>query len=351
MNPAVLARLGRDVWPALVVTGVAALAAAAQVDDLNGKAPLLAGAGLVGAGLALVLLPRVAAVATEGQMPLAPPHAPPTAPGAFAARVALPAPSTPSVGPAAQAEGLAGPVLTPDAVRGVQAFTIAKDGNSDEENEDAMAVSATGGTLVVCDGASSSFGAAAWARTLADALATVSGALSSESLMPLLVRAREAWDARHAGTDVPWWAREGLERGAFSTLVVVRLGTADGQRRWEAAAVGDSCLLQLRWNDGWRVVDAFPLQSAADFNSNPPLVGSRREGLDGLQVRQGVLADGDVVLVVSDAVGEWLLSDVSRSELAASAPIGELQRAVLEARQRHEMVNDDVTVVRVVNPG
>lgn len=210
----------------------------------------------------------------------------------------------------------------------VSVFILPKDGNSEDECEDAAAVVpesprdawVTGPiTAVVSDGASESMLAKDWAWRL---VATVVGKLDSD---PALVRSRigfaevmreamvrwgewiDGYEARRAesGRPVQWYERPKLERGAYATLLALHF---DGIDSWEAAALGDSCLFHLR---GFELIRAFPLQQADEFSVTPKLVNSREQ--DGellaahVETASGKAEPSDQFFLCTDAMAAWFL--------------------------------------------
>jgi serine/threonine protein phosphatase PrpC len=342
MKSGSLTQWARDGWPAVIFVVVASYAATRLVAELESSFAVLTLAGLVGVLGALSSLPGLSEVASP-PMPSSPPSTSPLS--------VAPAPVDPPI--VTQWPGVRtvpSPTEPPSPTQsplpsGYEVFSIPKDGNQADDNEDAWTVGTTA-AVAVCDGASSSFGATVWASVLSRWLAEAEQ-LTPTSLEQLVGNARLEWISHFESREVPWWAREGLANGAFATLLVVRFVASDGVRMWDAAALGDSCLIQLRHGERWYVVDAFPLSDSSHFGSNPPLLGSRLGALDELQFRRGEVLDGDVLLLATDAVAEWMLGDETRVGLAATATLDHLRRAVIAARTRGEVVNDDLTLIRI----
>lgn len=329
-----------DAIPALVVAAFASIVMARQVDELDGRVGVLFVAGLIGVGLSSLLLLRRPAPEAEAEAPRAPSVAASSA-------LLMPPPTTVAVTRATQPPR---PPLQGSSLHGFDRFSLAKEGATAEENEDSSAVDADHGTIAVSDGASSSFGARVWSRALVDE-AVRSVAPLDPSLVPsVMAAAAEQWQQHHTAEDLPWWAQEGLRRGGFATLLVVRIGEGPQGRAWQALAVGDSCVFHLRREvDGWQVVRAFPLETAEAFGSHPVLLSSVSAApTDGIEFGDGELVAGDVLLAATDAVSEWLLGDPARLVLAAEAPLEDVERAVRAARQDRSMVNDDATFVRFI---
>ena len=239
-----------------------------------------------------------------------------------------------------------------------------KDGNDPGEYEDAWRVSGTaeGGParVTLADGATMSFLAGRWARMLTSAFAAAEPAVTEDAdafartaaavagqwpgELEEYVAGREA-----AANPLRWYERPGLERGGYATLLAVAVGPGG---TWTAAAVGDTCLFQVREN---RLLTAFPLTEASAFGDTPPLVGSNDTAPDGIAplvaLARGTVAPGDRLYAATDALAAWFLS---RHE-GGGRPwqvLDDLSEAffetwLAEAREKDEIHNDDVTLVSI----
>lgn len=316
-----LTRIAVDYAPALVVTGALAVAVSRAVAELATRLPLVAAGGLCGIALAEAVGVTLRRSVQEGP-------------------VLERAPRIEQAAPV-----LAPPVeFSPERTRGFDAFTLAKIGSTPEENEDAFAIDETRMTIAVSDGASSSFGASIWSRLLADGVARA-GDVRPAVVDAIVSDAAAEWVARHQSVEVAWWAREGLERGAFATLLAVAIDN-EQTNSWTALAVGDSCVLHLRQDgNAWTLLSSFPVGSAEDFDSHPELVSSVG-GMLSPRETGGRLRAGDVLIAATDAVAEWLLGSNDRLRLAADGPLDIIRESVVAARIDRTMVNDDATFVR-----
>lgn len=260
-----------------------------------------------------------------------------------------------------------------------------KAGSTEAEYEDAWSVprgsasAAEGCTVAVADGASESMLAGAWARILARAVGRSAGRdLDAAGLAELVCAAAGQWPAylerylrlrERAGRPVAWYEEPKLERGAYATLLGVSFRRESGPvysggGTWTGAALGDSCAFQVRRN---RLVSAFPLEAADQFDTSPDLAGSRDPdpGLVELRTvaRRGTWLPGDVFYLATDAAAQWFLAE----EVSGRRPwvqIDEVFDAVdavdtvddgdapvpsawLEGlRAERSIRNDDVTIVR-----
>lgn len=316
-----------ELLPALVVTGLTAVAMSRQVRELDGNLAALSAAGLGGIAVARVALWLV----TRAEV-AASPTLSPTAP--------FPPPDASKVGTVL-------PAYAATTVAGFEAFSLPKLGSSDDENEDSWMLAESRGFVAVSDGASSSFGARVWSRALVDAAIADDGAFEPSLFARCVERAATEWTAHHTQGVVAWWAQEGLRRGAFATLLAMTIGDHAEGRGWTALAVGDSCVLHLRPSAaGWELLRSFPVESAAGFGSHPDLLSSVNMPAASPVGATGILASGDVLVAATDAVSEWLLGDTARLGFAADAPLGLISETVSTARVSRSMVNDDATFVR-----
>lgn len=128
----------------------------------------------------------------------------------------------------------------------------------------------------------------------------------------------------------------------------------DHEPFWRVAAIGDSCLFQVRHG---ALHASFPLTGASDFSYQPPLLASRGQDSNGVirrhvRMHTGDLASGDSFYLATDALAAWFLAFHETGGrpwnlldlLESSRDFADW----VEVRRRNgEMVNDDSTLVRV----
>src|SRR4051812_43359187 len=124
---------------------------------------------------------------------------------------------------------------------------LPKQGNTEEEYEDAWAADPSRGRFAVADGASETSFAGRWAQLLTE------GFLGAERPLDVpewLAGPRRRWAAEVMGLELPWYAEMKREEGAFATLlgVGVRRPRPGRPGRWRAVAVGDSCVVRMHEN-------------------------------------------------------------------------------------------------------
>lgn len=356
----------------LLVGGVVA-AVVGVVAVLSGIGTVLVVVAVIGALVAFWLLDAWLSPRPELTVGLAPgvggPPLPPTMTGS------LPPPAEPEAPPAAVPDD---PATTVDDAHGARldpslfdatsveikassqrsgrAFSIrvAKHGNSIHECEDAVTIDPRRAVLAVADGASSSFGANLWADTLTKHFVT-------QPPKPLSVGSFASWlgEARAASpkpTGAPdqadparpsgWWSEEGARTGAFSTVVGAAIMTDGEARVATIMCVGDSCAFVLTGASGERTLRrSLPYEDASQFGSHPALLGSMVDRLhDEPSWTTVPVGPGDVVVLASDAVAEWLLGDPKRFALLDGQEPDAVATRLIGERTDGRIVNDDLTL-------
>ncbi|HZU13808.1 MAG TPA: protein phosphatase 2C domain-containing protein [Chloroflexota bacterium] len=229
----------------------------------------------------------------------------------------------------------------------VRPLVAPKRGSTPEEYEDARWPVRSGVhrslRCAVADGATEASFSGLWARLLVEAFRH--GRL--DAALTALPALQEQWQAAVAGIPLPWYAEEKARLGAFSAL----LGVTVTGGRWDAVAVGDSCLFHIREGG---LLAAFPIERAEDLAAAPHLVSSlprHNAALPAhLRTACGELRDGDVLYLATDAMAGWLLRRLAdgacHNELAALRPAG--FPAWLDAqRDAGTIRNDDTTLIRI----
>jgi hypothetical protein len=263
----------------------------------------------------------------------------------------------------------------------VSVLRVPKAGSDEHECEDAAATMPAGDDTVlldgpvsvaVADGASESLLSGEWARLLVDSVVArgVEDAcvlLDRSCFADALTEASLRWAEWFAdyparrearGRPVQWYEQPKLDKGAYSTILAARFddGPTAEQSTWCAAALGDSCLFQVR---GHKLIRAFPIESAADFDSTPALVNSRGHDQELLAARVGLAAGdanfGDQFFLSTDALAAWFLDEAERGaapwevlyDFTRCGDIAGFVAWLGERRDAGEVRNDDVTVIHV----
>ena len=229
----------------------------------------------------------------------------------------------------------------------VWSVRIAKHGQAIDECEDAVRIDHGRWVMAVADGASSSFGARQWAKTLADEfVAAPPQPLSPGSFEAWIDRCRTAVMAGESAGQGGWWSEEGARRGAFATLVGAAVHGKKHERVVTVMCVGDSCAFVLGGEVGQRVLRrALPYEDASQFGSHPNLIGSLAEhGAIAPSWTTMAVGGGEVLVLASDAVSEWLLADHRRFAQIDQLSQPALADFLIAERAAGRIVNDDLTV-------
>jgi hypothetical protein len=250
-------------------------------------------------------------------------------------------------------------------------FQSPKAGSSDDEYEDAYDRDFPDGEelvrhelrFAVADGATESYLSRDWAQCLVRGFCRTSGVRLDKVLAEALAcwklsLARYEESRAEIGRPMQWYEEAKLSQGAHATFLGLQFREVRGndrRGRWQAVAIGDTCLFQVRRE---KLTKAFPLERAEDFNSTPSLVPSRpiRPGaVPNLTQRAvGTWESGDEFYLATDALSAWFLARYERQEapwrtlrnLDPDQP-PEFANWVNSLRSDHLMRNDDVTLVRI----
>ena len=162
------------------------------------------------------------------------------------------------------------------------------------------------------------------------------------------------WRAGIHWDKLAWYAEEKARRGAFATLLAVDFSATSpsDSSSWNAVALGDSCLFHVRQNT---LLRSFPLLRADEFGTTPSLISTNlnysERSLDSLTIAAGECHSGDLILMSTDALAAWLLSENERGsdywKSLSCVTQDEFSSLVKRARDSGEMRNDDVTLAVV----
>lgn len=250
----------------------------------------------------------------------------------------------------------------------IQSFSRHKAGNKPEEYEDALWPAKQGtfqGTefhFAVADGATESSFSGLWARMLVHSYGL--SPLTPLNLQQRVEKRSRKWAQQVTVKPLPWFALEKVQRGAFATLLGLSLsngaGASSAGGRWQALAIGDTCLFQIR---ALELIASFPLTRAKQFGNTPLLVSTHLLSNQNLWARladferQGLWQPGDNFLLMTDALAHWFLKEVETGELpwltlfkvaeqSKSRP-DSFDRWLADLRRSKAIRNDDVTLLMI----
>jgi len=246
----------------------------------------------------------------------------------------------------------------------VRAFQVPKEGQDPKDCEDAFRLrglpTAWDGApttlpvrrlrAAVTDGATQSSFSRLWARLIASAAIETGAPLSKcNSLLQKLSRLARVWRQEAERTlpaERPWYVEDGLDRGAHSSLLSLDIDRG----RWQAVAVGDTSLFQIR---NGAILRAFPLEHPEDFDQRPWLLSSisgKNRGLASrIRTTEGRAQSGDTFLLATDALSRWFLASEGWREMLRLCEDGCDHQAfadlVDEERRAGRLEDDDSTLL------
>jgi hypothetical protein len=230
-------------------------------------------------------------------------------------------------------------------VADVAVVAMPKRGHTPDEYEDAYAVSAADAWplyAAVTDGATEAAFSRYWANVLANGWINETPSDPEEwgRRLPAWQAQWSAWVANQVRQQA-WYAAAKAEQGAFAAFLGL---TVYADRTWQAMSQGDCVVLHLR---SGALEEAWPISTPDAFTHRPPLVASRPSAETGEELihSTGTWADGDIMLLASDAIGAWLLRTNPAAVLEWDAETA--SSAIRSARSRGDLANDDVTLIRL----
>lgn len=244
-----------------------------------------------------------------------------------------------------------------------EAFWVQKAGSSVSEYEDAFYPSGLADApqscsrVAIADGATDSSFSGIWARLLVKAF--VERGVGTDDIDAILSEVQPEWGEEVGRRKLPWYAQEKAQLGAFSSLLGFTIRhepEIGGRGRWQAVAVGDSCLVQVR-NE--RVTVRFPLDHSSSFNSAPFLVPSNprlnASVRDNVAEVHGEVRLDDSFYLMTDALACWFMSEAEQNrrpwqalrDLNTQEQLESFSEMVDRLRGTHELKNDDCTLLRI----
>jgi hypothetical protein len=243
-------------------------------------------------------------------------------------------------------------------------YATPKAGNSETEQQDFFALLGDAGysdtspqRFAISDGATDAIFSGAWAQLLTKAWVEKRLELAAE-LQPQLEPLIDQWRNSVQGDDLPWWAEQKIEKGAFATLAGLTLWDDNGKYWWEYESIGDSCLIVIERN---KMTFSGPLTQPIQFESAPYLIGSNvsynGELAGNIHRHRSSFADTDIeFLLMTDAVACYFLkaitSGIMPGQILQFADSQNAQSSFLtwvsSLRESGAMKNDDVTILSIL---
>jgi hypothetical protein len=215
---------------------------------------------------------------------------------------------------------------------------------AETESEDAVGCRDSAHIYAIADGATLSAFAGHWAQLLVDH-ACENGLPRRGQLDAWLKVPNEQWDAaRSERAGEAWWSDP--NRTASATFLGAQLSPQAGGQEWRFAMIGDCCAFLLRRGE---LILVGPITRSADFDFNPRCLSSGpSEAPDDLREKTIPAEQGDVLILATDALAEWILRrleerDPPWTDLRGSQD--HLASLFDREREARRMKNDDVSFI------
>ena len=228
---------------------------------------------------------------------------------------------------------------------------LTKLGQEASECEDFLAVDRETCRFAVADGATEAFDARNWAERLAQHWVQRESTLTLEEFRHWVAAEGRELQNSWNGLNLSWYSEEKARAGSFAAFVGVELDLNFDLPSWKAIALGDACLLHCR---GGTLIKGLPLSHSESFNTAPILVASDsslHEGsMPSVVMASGTCQNGDVLLLMSDAVASWylqLLENGRSADFFDTKCDEELKRFFDDERLTGRIRNDDIAFIRI----
>lgn len=242
----------------------------------------------------------------------------------------------------------------------IRAFITHKRAEHFSDCQDRFSINYDTKSIAVSDGMSQSIFQKYWAEILVDTFTSNQEWVpNKESIQELSSiwrnKVEESIKAqKEAGNKSVWRAERSLMdgRSAGATFLGIRFQGLD----WEADVLGDTCLI---WVNDNQIKEIFTSEDVDQFDSYPDFFDSnpKNEG-KGIPIqKEGSLATGDTLLMVSDPFSDYLLKNRGSKEetILVDRLLGinshkEFEEVVEEWRNKG-MHNDDSTLIIIKSDG
>ncbi|MHB8088129.1 MAG: hypothetical protein ACYDH2_07735 [Anaerolineaceae bacterium] len=245
-----------------------------------------------------------------------------------------------------------------------KSYSLCKEGNREEENEDAVYPQLVNGSSLVADqfscamadGATTSSFSRLWANLLVKESSLSHTA--SVDFFQTINTARALWSAALSDKELPWPTAIKVRQGAFATLMYFHIWQKNGvyplnkltsDHGWTANAVGDTCLFQVVKG---KFVSTFPFYQAKDFSNTPELISTNHIYTRSKAVTlSGKWQRGDHFLIATDALAEWMIRNLESGSLTWAlvsenlTSLVRFQTWIRYLRRQSLIKNDDTSLI------
>lgn len=242
--------------------------------------------------------------------------------------------------------------------------THQKGGNSPTENEDQYSPPLVNGAVsrtewfrcAMSDGATQSSFSQLWAKLLANQFVN---SPKNTVLTNVISEAKKIWHTEVISHDLSWAAKEKLHQGSHATLLGLEFESfgpfsdnKNGNGRWSAISVGDTCLFQYRKE---LLINSVPAKCPEEFSNRPHLVSTRDhpKPLNEIIV-SGTWNSGDDFFLMTDALADWAFRNnklrnnvpgIIKDKWTRKTKLNPFADWIELLRSKREIKNDDTTVI------
>jgi len=242
---------------------------------------------------------------------------------------------------------------------GFKSMTLPKFGNAVDENEDNILEPSQSEIesypiiqFAISDGATESSFSKEWSDLLVSGYKDKS--FEKEHLPETIKKISESWHSMTTVHELPWYAQQKAESGAFATFLGLTVDRENNSFR--AIAIGDCTLFQIR-ND--KLYLSFPISSMEDFHNTPNLISSNEKLQTNFEnsaiYHDGIILSEDIILLSTDALAAWILEQCQTGKQVWKSLIKMLDTQdedkieiwLNKLRKARKIKNDDVTLLIV----
>ncbi len=231
------------------------------------------------------------------------------------------------------------------------AVSVPKDPERENQNEDVFDVSENNQIIALSDGASESYDSKSWAMML------VNNFVKNPKFSSDWVKAvQQEYVAGIDFQNLSWSKQMAFERGSFATLITVNCTQLSNGV--EVFSIGDSLAVLVR--DG-RYAQSYPFDTPEQFDARPELLSTLShlnkfteddEFVSSEHNQIWATQHGDWILLVTDAVGQWLLREINHEPSSIDILLQintdeQFEDLVAAMRSERRMKLDDSTMIRL----
>lgn len=238
------------------------------------------------------------------------------------------------------------------------AYSVPKELNYPDSNEDFFLSSDDKSVVVVSDGASESFDSKNWAQILCKNFvktASPSVELNKSFLVEFFQSSREEFLSMYEGKNLSWSQQLAFERGNFATLS----GVIEHDETVSILSIGDSVAL---WFDDQSGLESHFLKSSEEFEARPLLISSLQTDDNhffssdiskwtAIEIRKEYIKDNTIYLL-TDAIAAYVFKLREQNKIEEIHSLLRLDQNALEnwvskTRADKNLKVDDTTIVMI----